>query len=286
MTDSHKKNSNIEKIRIQDIKIGGDWSEREIIQVVQEKLKSDAFRIGGSSFCYKIIKRLCREDELIENIGHDCSPPDYYSDALDIMFDVMRVNDSECRRHNNPVFREMSMIKKEAAKKINTLGLSDAYAVMPFLNTDESIGYDKVHKFSYYRKHVSRVVSEHIRKIPIWCKEHPKIKYKGLMILDEAGIYFKGKVLPKVEEDGSIYWYYIVQKPLIVHYPWLDEFLMAPIINSNLDFVIWFHPYTEESILNTKFLNREYPALIVIDVRHKLNGMKLYEESDDWTSSS
>lgn len=276
----------MKKIRMQDIKIGGDWSEREIIQAVQGKLKSDASWIGGSSFCHKIIKRLCREDELIENTGHDCLPPDYYSDTLDIMFDVMRVNDSEGRKHDNPVFREMSMIKKETAKKIEELGLSDVSVVIPFLEADESVDYDKIHKFSYYRKHVSRVVSEHIRKIPIWCKEHPKIKYKGLMILDEAGIYFKGKVLPEVKEDGSIYWYYIAQKSPIVHYPWLDEFLMAPIFNSNLDFVIWFHPYTEESILNTKFLNPKYPALIVIDVRHKLNGMKLYEESDEWTSSS
>ena len=35
---------------------------------------------------------------MVQNNGHDMLPPDFFSDSINIMFDVTRVNDSEIKK--------------------------------------------------------------------------------------------------------------------------------------------------------------------------------------------
>lgn len=271
-----------------EVKCVGDWSEQDVVQCIANFHESNFLRFGGASFCHKIIKTLQRSELLVENAGHACLPPDYYSEELNIMFDVMRVNDSEKRRGYNPVFQEMSAVSKEVKRKMSDFGLNEKCVVVTDLKVDNGLDYDDIHQFKYYKKHVVRVLNEHIRKLSIWKSEHPSITRKGFVVLDEAGLYFRGYApQPFVVSDSGFVsqWFFLIERPITVHFPWNDEEFLRPLLNADLDFVIWYRPYVAFSQGNRNLFDGKCADLAVIDVRYK-NSLSLqsYDIADNWFS--
>ena len=270
-----------------DLRFSGNLSESEIVQCIAVCHESEFLKLGGGSFCHKIIRALQQVDLLVENAGHDCLPPDFYSDDMNIMFDVMRVNDSEKRKGYNPMFREMSELTAAAKSKLLALGLDDVCTVFADLEADNSLNYDEIHQFKYYKRQVVRVLTEHIKKLPIWQSKHPAIQRKGFVIYDEAGMYFQGYTKPvDVTADGIVNtWAFALKRPVVVHFPWLDEEFMKPLLDADLDFVVWYRPYVVRSDGNLKVFNGSYPHLAVIDIRSKgFLSLQQYKVSDDWFS--
>lgn len=269
-----------------ELKFVGDWSEQDVVHYLATCSEPDFLKLGGISFCHKIIKTLQQCNLLIENAGHDCLPPDYYSENLNIMFDVMRVNDSEKKKGYNPLFQEMSSLIKDASYEIKERGLNNIGTIFTELNSDSSLNYDDIHQFKYYKKHVVRVLTEHIKKLSIWKSEHPNIKRKGFVVLDETGLYFQGCAKPAILKDGHVNkWYFFVKKPLVVHFPWKDEEFIQLLLNADLDFVVWYKPYVTMSDGNLNFFNGKCQDLVVIDVRNKTSlSLQKYDVSDDWFS--
>lgn len=260
-----------------DLRFVGNFTEQEIVENIAACHDSEFLKLGGGSFCHKIIKALHRIDLLVENAGHDCLPPDFYSDKLDIMFDVMRVNDSEKKKGYNPVFQEMSKFTAEAESKNRALGLDNVHVVFADLEADDNFHYDETHQFRYYKRQVVRVLKEHIKKLHIWQSEHPAITCKGFVICDEAGIYFQG--------CSNLVDAIFAGKKQVVHFPWMDEEFMKPLLDADLDFVVWHRPYVAYSDGNLMAFNGSYPYLAVIDVRGKISlPLQQYEVSDDWFS--
>lgn len=269
-----------------DLQFAGNLSESKIVQRIAACHESEFLKLGGGSFCHKVVKALQRVDLLVENAGHDCLPPDFYSDKLNIMFDVMRVNDSEKKKGYNPMFQEMSKLMAEAESKIKALGLDNVHTVFADLEADNSLNYDEIHQFKYYKRQVVRVLKEHIKKLHIWQSEHPAIQRKGFVIYDEAGMYFQGYAKPvDVMADGIVNtWAFALKQP-VVHFPWMDEEFMRPLLDADLDFVVWYRPYVAYSDGNLMAFNGSYPYLAVIDVRGKISlPLQQYEVSDDWFS--
>lgn len=60
-----------------------------------------------------------------DNSGHDCEPPDYYSVTTKLMFDVMRINDSEKRKSKNPVLIEDRKLQKEIQEALTGTNISE-----------------------------------------------------------------------------------------------------------------------------------------------------------------
>lgn len=269
-----------------DLQFAGNLSESKIVQRIAACHESEFLKLGGGSFCHKVVKALQRVDLLVENAGHDCLPPDFYSDKLNIMFDVMRVNDSEKKKGYNPMFQEMSKLMAEAESKIKALGLDNVHTVFADLEADNSLNYDEIHQFKYYKRQVVRVLKEHIKKLHIWQSEHPAIQRKGFVIYDEAGMYFQGYAKPvDVMADGIVNtWAFALKQP-VVHFPWMDEEFMRPLLDADLDFVVWYRPYVLISDCNLKFFNGMLPYLAVIDIRSKSSlFLQKYSILDDWSS--
>lgn len=226
-------------------------NEQNILNYLTAHLEQ-AFLLNGNSFEKKLLRYFQSIDLFSSNNGHGDLPPDYYSDELSVMFDVLRVNDTEIKKTYNPLKIEERKMRN-LAKKQGLLNLSNA---IPFIDVDEPDDIN-AHTYQKYRKQAHRTIAEHIRKIPLWMKEHPSIKHKGLLVFDETEFYF---------EDKS---------PLIIHEAWNDKNFFEQIYESDLDFAVWFCPYKPYGNIAKKH-GINYPAVVIADTRFPRTNYKKY----------
>lgn len=221
---------------------------------------------------------------MVQNNGHDMLPPDFFSDSINIMFDVTRVNDSEIKKGYNPVL----IRENESIKRINEIQqFTDPKINVHVVNNqmDNSPNYDKYHKLLFYQRQCSRVIKKHIEKIPIWEKNHPEITRKGLVICDEAGLYIKGSAVPVGYTDfGELVWGLRYAYNAEIHCPWLDIEHITILKESSLDFAAWYMPYKRDSIVG-KHLKNRYPKLVILDLKTIDKGIP-YQNPDDWVAFS
>ena len=150
----------------------------------------NVLQYDGNSFNKKIFRYVQNLHKFTENNGHDALPPDFYSDEFSCMFDVMRVNDSEIKKSYNPV----KIRERNAEKDLKESGLLDkinSNITVFIMSESDDV---REHTMKNYKRNCNRVMSEHIKKLYIWKKEHPNIKHKGLLIFDETECYFEGYV--------------------------------------------------------------------------------------------
>ena len=243
-------------------------NEENIIRLMYDDL-SERLLVHNNSFEQEVFECLNDIDNLKFNNGHNCLPPDCYSNKHNLMFDVMRINDSEVSKHKNP-------IKERERKIINELkqryGIDEKNIIVDSQLPGK--GYDKEHKIDYYLKQYKRVVENHINKIPTWEKEHPSITRKGLLICDETELFFEGKAikLPLIDK-----WMFLSRKNGVIHKPWADKKMMEIIFNSKLDFVIWYFPYKPYSAIKKSV--EKYPSVVIVDTRKHENNLIEYDYS-------
>lgn len=226
----------------------------------------------GNSLCKKVLRALKNECLLTARNGHDKLPPDFCSEECNIMFDAMMVNDTEIEIKKGKFKNSKKGREREMEDEINKLGIFDVEKCKVFCNS-ECLDYHE-HSIDNFVKQARRVIENHIKKIKIWEKELPNIKYKGLFIFDECSVYFKGECKPT---NNFKYRFTYEGNKLNVYFPWLDKNIMQQIYNSEIDFVIWYSPYKKNTLmLQTK---TAYPTVVILDTRyHKDLVDYVYEE--------
>lgn len=252
--------------------------ENNIMGYLQLHLSSEqVFLYNGNSLEKKVLHCLDDMDALKDNSGHDALPPDYYSPRYSVMFDVMRTNDTEETEAYNPKMRR----EKKMEDKLREKGIIEKAnpKALVMLNSET----DDVNEHSYkkYLKQLERVVEKHLsskgnpNKIKdIWEKEHPDIKYKGLLIFDETECYYEGYTFYAGGEQFGHVWK--ADKELVLHRPWEDRNMMQLFYESELDFIVWACPYKVHSSVTLKS-QQYYPAVVIVDVR---GNREKYEEYD------
>ena len=254
-------------------------NESNIMEYLQLCLSSNQVLLyNGNSLEKKVWHCISDLDALRDNSGHDALPPDYYSSRYSVMFDVMRTNDTEERKTYNPKMGR----EREMEKELKESGILDAVSpdVKVYCNS-ESSNVDE-HSYSKYLKQLNRVVSIHLssnghpNKVKdIWEKEHPDIKYKGLLIFDETECYYEGLTYYAGGEQFGHTWR--ADKPLVLHRPWEDRNMMRQFYESELDFVVWACPYKVHSGVTVES-KQYYPAVVIIDVRGTRDKYIKYDE--------
>ncbi len=232
--------------------------------------------LNDNDFERKILQYIRNYKSFTENNGHDCPPPDFYSDEFSCMFDVLRVNDAEVKKTYNPIIAQEQQMRKEYQKA----GLLDS----PFFQVAfeaAASGDVNEHSFEKYKKQAQRVINSHISKIPLWKKEHPNIQYKGLFIFDETGLCIEGT--KKHIKDDYFAYSFDAKRGLIIHETWNDPIFMQAIYDSCLDFVIWFNPlkYANEVLYNYNSANTgkpdvKYPAIVIVDAQNRITHYKKF----------
>lgn len=247
--------------------------EAKILEMVRLCIseKNRVLLFNNNSFNKKVRSCLINESALITNNGHDMLPPDYYSEEYGMMFDVMCINDSEQRKHYNPVKMRERKAEKEILTMLGDCVTSDRMIICASETNDIS-----EHTYKSYCKNCQRVVNKHVKKIPIWTKEHPNIRQKGLLICDETEAYFEGVSFPSGHSDPGKSWVRGMVEGTVFHYPWLDRKFVQRIYESPVDFVVWFAPYKPFGY--PRIRNMFYPELVIIDTRYSPKGLIDYSE--------
>lgn len=253
-------------------------SENNIMSYLQLHLTSSQVLLyNGNSLEKKVLHCIRDLDALEDNSGHDALPPDYYSSRYTVMFDVMRTNDTEEKKSYNPKMSRERDMENELLNRGVIENINPEAMIICNSETSE-VDY---HSYEKYLKQLKRVVKTHlfskanVNKIDcIWKKEHPDIKYKGLLILDETECYYEGITFYAGNEQFGHLWR--TDKPLVLHKPWEDRNMMQQFYDSELDFIVWACPYKVHSSVTMKS-HQYYPAVVIVDVR---GNREKYEEYD------
>ncbi len=195
-------------------------------------------------------------------------PPDFYSDELNIMFDIYRVNDSEVKKSYNPTAIAERKMEHEVRDSWSAEVCPQAFDNL--ICIDKDWGSDEIHKIQYYIKNIKRVTNDHLsssahpNKIKdIWMHEHPNITRKGFVVYDETVNYFHGCCIPYSSDQWAFIW--DSAKPLF-YLPWMDKNVMEPIYRSDCDFLIWCAPHKFCGDFTIK-IDKSFPHTVIIDTR-------------------
>ena len=243
---------------------------------------SGAHLYSANSFEKRILNCFRNIDKFRDNSGHDKNPPDFYSNELNIMFDIFRVNDSEVKRSYNPT----AIAERKMQREVEQSWIADNFPNVSdkLFCIDENYGSVEIHTMEHYRNNVSRVIKEHLtskghpNKIKdIWEKEHPTITQKGLVIFDETENYFQGQC---IKDPGSDDWVFINNTggPWVIYEPWNDKDMVEPVYLSDCDFLVWFMPYKYCGTLVRK-LGVYYPTMVILDTRYLRTDYVNYDHS-------
>ena len=249
-----------------------DSEENQIAFLMTMVSTGNYLLISNNAFEKEIFKLIGHFGELKNDSGHDKEPPDFYSNDMDIMFDIYRVNDSEVRKSYNPTM----IAERKMQREVEQSGFVEIVpqAVRNLTCCDKDWDSDETHNISQYIKNVKRVTNEHLaskahpNKIrDIWVKKHPTITRKGLVVFDETENYFQGRCV--FHSLGQ--WLFIgdASKPLTLYKPWMDKNILQPIYESDCDFLIWFMPYKPFSQIQLVRYTKEgyFPIIAIMDTR-------------------
>ena len=107
---------------------------------------------------------------MTNNSGHNALPPDFYSDELNIMFDIYRVNDSEVKKSYNPT----AIAERKMEHEIRDSEPRLALKLSPERNEELRAQFSAVTPaFHWNKKHWSDVYYEQLddTQIEEWIKE-------------------------------------------------------------------------------------------------------------------
>ena len=231
--------------------------ESDIIEYIKDNIiDKNTLIYSNNNFSKQIFKVLSNLDTFIDNSSHSNQPPDFYSNEYSVMFDIFKINDTEQKKNFNPTKIEERKIERE-----NESFISKFPNAKVFIDTHSEIQNGKI---TYLVKQTKRVLENHIDKIPIWEREHPNIKHKGLIVFNESEFYSTAKW------DGCDY---IKEKNYILYEPWLDKNIIENVF-SKIDFILWICPY------QSSFICKEFPycpKFVLMDMRLPLRNIKEYD---------
>lgn len=242
-------------------------NEQNILNDVCDLYIFDVLLYNGNSFNKKILRMLKDKDSIQPNFGHDETPPDFYCEKHNMMFDVLRINDCESKKGKNPIKQFEGEYLRKIKKEIPDFDEDSLEIVTKSTGTYEN-----------YKNQGCRVIEKHIREDKIeqyWEKNFPNIEHKGLLIYDETECYFEGYVTPSPYHKDKCLFIWRKDKPLTIHYPWNDKNFMEMIYKSKIDFVIWVTPNKEGGFLCQQ-KGIDYPTVTIIDTRYTRS--KKYDE--------
>lgn len=184
-------------------------------------------------------------------------PPDFYSDDLKLMMEVMRFDDQATDKGKTHA------TKVKESKMLGELRDLDVEGIFPNLKQvlllgDSGLPLEEDHNFTRYRENFSRVVLKHARKVTQYKKNHPGYKLIFFVLDESSGNYFEKYSHDKIKiELGTT----LLGKP---HCFWADKIMVETIKNCNADYLIWFKPFSYSEISGSKSL--DLPKVIIYEL--------------------
>ena len=209
---------------------------------------------------YSSIHLLELWDKWVDSSGKSDPPPDFYSDELRLMMDVMRIDDhafaDKKGKIQNPVNAKESKLYKELKDK----GILEVFPnANVFINAKTHLPTEQDHCYDFYVKNFNRILSEHIKKIPLYNKNHPG--YKSIFfVLEESSAYMECQNekpdLETVKRDTMI-----KAEP---HLFFWDSSFVEAFKGKGIDYLIWYAPF---KLLRTDKEIIQLPKVAIFDCK-------------------
>ena len=238
-------------------------NEKNIVNDIRMIPRSHIELVTNSKFEKTLYNAIMRDwREWTVNNSHASEPPDFFSQNHRIMFDAMRVNDSETivttkrgkKVCDNPVLKREQKLVREVKKCFPNMPEDNI-----FINAVPEGDYDQIHNYQNYYKHTQKVLSSHVERISRCRELHPGFKM-GFLIMDETESYLQHtNIMDAVTPYDPNRTYKILALP---HIPYIDRRFMQCLCGSGLDFIIWYMPYK----YNEK-MGIQLPLLCFVDMR-------------------
>ena len=201
-------------------------------------------------------------DKWTNSSGKSDPPPDFFSDELGLMMDIMRVDDhGHLGRNGKSIINPTLQRESEVMRELKEKGILDMFPnARPYLIVDTKLPTNEDHNYIFYRDNFNRTVGSHIKKIANYRSNHPGLK-TVFMVFDESSPYLESPEPHTASKIGDVQF----GRP---HCWFLDSAFMTMIKNSDIDYLVWFTPYKHCDLFNTVLGRVELPRTAVINVRN------------------
>ena len=196
----------------------------------------------------------------INSSGKSDPPPDYYSPKDELMMDVMRVDDHAFVDKKGKIQNPTNAGESKLYKELKESGIQEIFPNTELIvNAKTLLPSEQDHNYLFYKSNFERVVSEHIKKLPLYQSNH--IGYKTvLFVMDESSAYLQCENnKPNMDEahEGEM----IAGKP---HLFFWDKNFVNVFLHSGIDYLIWYAPY---KLLRTSQGIFELPKVVMFDCK-------------------
>lgn len=196
----------------------------------------------------------------INSSGKSDPPPDYYSPKDELMMDVMRVDDHAFVDKKGKIQNPTNAGESKLYKELKESGIKEIFPNAELIvNAKTLFPSEQDHNYLFYKSNFERVVSEHIKKLPLYQSNH--IGYKTILfVMDESSAYLQCENnKPNMDEahEGEM----IAGKP---HLFFWDENFVNVFLHSGIDYLIWYAPY---KLLRTSQGIFELPKVVMFDCK-------------------
>lgn len=240
-------------------------NEIEIIKMFQEVQTSEVLLLPeNDNECEKVFLAVHEEEQWKQwkdTSGKADPPPDFYCDEFGFMMDVMRVDDHGYIGKNgktivNPTLQRESIVMRELKEK----GIFDVFPdAKPLLIVNTELPTDEDHNYLFYRDGFLRTIEAHKKKISQYQKNHPKCK-TIFFVFDEASPYFEAYEKPVHRKNGDI-------SQGIPHFWFQDRAFVECLIDSQIDYLIWYTPYKHCTIIDALGKPLVLPKVTVLKIK-------------------
>ena len=190
--------------------------------------------------------------------------PDFYSDELGLMMEVMRVDDHGFKKKGNiinPTYNREHQIEKE----LREAGILDMFPNSELhITANTGLPTEQDHNYKYYYQNFKRTVEKHIKHISQYKENHPKHKLI-FFVFDESSAYLEDVCdIPRNE-------LIISGKP---HMYMFDKAFVDVFRDADIDYFIWFTPYKRFECIVPHF---ELPKACVYKIGNSLPAEYTYD---------
>lgn len=216
--------------------------ENRIISDFQQVEDNSVFFVVESKEAENIYQQI-HSTELWKNwtnsSGKSDPPPDFYADKYTLMMDVMRIDDHAFIDSKGKVQNPTNAGESKLYKELKDAGILQLFPNADvFINAKTVLPTEQDHNYSFYKENFKRVLSEHIKKIPLYKNNHQG--YKTIFfILDESSAYIECQGekpdMDKMQENDKI--------KALPHFFFWDSSFIEVFKDKQIDFLIWYAPF-------------------------------------------
>lgn len=205
------------------------------------------------------------ENNWTNSSGKSEPPPDFYSDNLKLMMEVMRLDDHAYVDKSGKIINLTVALESKLTKEVFDMKWYKKRSNKPdiIVNASTWLPSHEDHNYKRYYQNFQRVVKHHISKIPTYKKNHPGYKVIFL-VFDESSLYGiteNNKEARKNYKCGDIL-------NIQIHSHVLDKRFIEVLANSDVDYLVWFTPYKHADFYGEE-INIPSVTIIKIDELNK-----------------